>query len=104
MPREKSPQAKLLDDVKNRFAQHPGTPQNDAIRADFGRLALKMAKTLPPSRETSLVLTKLEEASFFANAAVVRNPADASSDGLAPSPAKKAAKKTTRRVTRTPKA
>lgn len=90
MAREKSPQSKLLDDVKTRFAAHP----------DLGRLAQKLVKTLPISREQSLALTKLEEAMFWANTAVARNPqADASSDA----PAEKAApaKKTARRVTRT---
>lgn len=103
MPKEKSPQTLLLEDVKNRFAFHPATevtgPQHDAVRADLGRLAAKMAKTLPDGREKSLVLTHLEEAMFWANAAIARH--GGSSGDPAP-PAEKAApaKKTTRRVTR----
>jgi hypothetical protein len=100
MAREKSPQAKLLEDVKRRFQQYPGTPQNDTIRADFGRLAQKLVKTTPISREQSLALTKLEEACFYANAAVVRNPQDDASS-VGPAPKTPAAKKTARRVTRT---
>lgn len=112
MAREKSPQRVLLDRVKNDFAQHPASPQNDAVRADFGRLAAKMVKVLPPGREQSLVLTKLEEAMFWANAAIARSQQEpaASSDVLATarnaeSPKKRtakrpAAKKSTRRPRR----
>lgn len=111
---EKSPLQKLLEDVKNRFKFHPATettgPQHDAVRADLGRLALKIAKTLPMSREQSLALTHLEEAMFWANAAIARH-AESPAAGETPPPsgrtstkrvpAKRTAKKTSsRRVTR----
>lgn len=108
MAREKSPQQKLLEDVKNRFKFHPSTevtgPQHDAVRADLGRLALKVAKNLPISREQSLALTHLEEAMFWANAAIARNPQPDAASSDAPAEKKAPAKKTTRRVTRTARA
>lgn len=86
MPKEKSPQTRALEDVKRRFAFHPATettgPQHDAVRADLGRLAAKMVKTLPDGREKSLVLTHLEEAMFWGNAAIARH--GESSDAPAP--------------------
>lgn len=95
MAREKSPERQLLDRVKRDFADHP----------DLGRVAQKMVKTLPPGREQSLVLTKLEEAMFFANAAIARaTPSEAPAPAVSSvGPARKtpAAKKTARRVTRT---
>ena len=105
MAREKSPQTLLLENVKNRFAFHPATevtgPQHDAVRRDLGRVAQGLAKLLPDGREKSLTLTHLEEAMFWANAAIARHPAESSADP-APQPVaeKPVAKKTTRRVTR----
>ena len=57
--------------------QRPTPAQVDQIEA--GRGALKqvydlMSATLPPSRERSLALTKLEEASMWFNKAVVFQP------------------------------
>lgn len=100
MPREKSPQAKLLEDVKSRFQVHDAHPAMDQVRADLGRVAQKLAKMLPVSREQSLALTKLEEAMYHANAALARHPQDVASSDV-PAEPKKTAKKTTRRVTRT---
>lgn len=105
MAREKSPLTLLLEDVKNRFAFHPATEvtgsQHDAVRRDLSRVAQGLAKLLPDGREKSLALTKLEEAMFWANASIARQPAESSADP-APQPAaeKPAAKKTARRVTR----
>lgn len=106
MPREKSPQQKLLEDVRNRFTFHPATEvtgtQFDAVRIYLGRVAEKFAKNLPDSREKSLALTHLEEAMFWANASIARHPQDVGSSDAPAEPAKKtAAKKTARRVTRT---
>lgn len=91
-------------DVENRFKFHPATektgPQHDQVRNTMLRVAKQMVRDLPEGRERSLVLTHLEEAMFWANAAIARQPAE-SSDVPAPQPEKVApAKKTTRRVTR----
>jgi hypothetical protein len=44
-----------------------------ALREAAKALAFSIAESTPPSREQSLALTKLEEAIFFANAAIARN-------------------------------
>ena len=68
------------DDAKklqNRFTYH--APKGDqAIRYTMLRDAMKDVARLyvtltPPSREQSLALTKLEESSMWANAAIARN-------------------------------
>jgi hypothetical protein len=104
-------------DVENRFAFHPATettgPKHDAVRATLLRVAKQMQRDLPDGREKSLVLTKLEETMFWANAAIARHQDVASSDAPAPPReadggqrrARKAAQKaapvkSTRRVTR----
>lgn len=45
----------------------------ESIRDRAGRLALTFNQYCPPSRELSLAMTKLEEAVFWANAAIARN-------------------------------
>lgn len=66
-------------DLENRFGFHPATPENghgqqhDNIRAQFLAFAVHMSNVLPDGREQSLVITKLEEAMFWANAAIARN-------------------------------
>jgi DNA-directed RNA polymerase specialized sigma24 family protein len=59
------------------FDTHPPESEADAlaheqVRDAFKQLARTMSN-LPPSRERSLVMTKLEEASFFAHAAIGRH-------------------------------
>lgn len=44
-----------------------------SIRDKFGELALMLNENCPPSRELSLALTNLEQASFWANASIARN-------------------------------
>jgi len=64
-------------DITNRFTYHPpkgDQPQRyDTIRAAGLVLAKCIALKTPPSREQSLALTKLEEAVFWANAAIARD-------------------------------
>jgi len=43
------------------------------MRDDAKSLAFFIVKNTPPSREQSLALTHLEEAIFYANAAIARN-------------------------------
>lgn len=43
-----------------------------SIRAEANSLALHLNQQCPPSRELSLAMTKLEEAVFWANAAIAR--------------------------------
>jgi hypothetical protein len=65
------------DDLDNRFTHHP--PQGDqperykTLRAVAKSLAVHIYTLTPESREQSLALTKLEEAVFWANAAIARN-------------------------------
>jgi hypothetical protein len=63
--------------VDRNFNHHP--PRNDAeikdhdfVRETIKDVAMAMRQELPPGREASLVQTKLEEAMFWANAAIAR--------------------------------
>ena len=65
-------------DLTNRFEYHPpATPEigdlHGEIRGKCLHFARWMNKNLPPSRELSLAVTKLEEAMMWANAAIARN-------------------------------
>ena len=70
--------------IDNRFKYHE--PQANQIeryndlRSGARTLALMILSHTPPSREQSLALTKLEEAIFFANAAIARNETSANDD------------------------
>jgi hypothetical protein len=64
-------------DLKKRFAYH--APKDDAtrraherVRAYLGQMAEEFNDTLPEGREKSLAITKLEEAMYWANAAIAR--------------------------------
>lgn len=64
-------------DVENRFAFHPATTaekrgDHTSVRNACKGLGHQFDRDLPPSREKSLALTKLEEAMFWANAAIAR--------------------------------
>jgi len=63
-------------ELEKRFTHHP--PKGDqskrytSIRNAAADLADKIGMLTPPSREQSLAITKLEEAVFWANAAIAR--------------------------------
>lgn len=68
---------KLHDRIDRDFVHHP--PKGDqaeryqSLRDDARVLAHEIVNQTPPSREQSLALTALEEAVFWANAAIARN-------------------------------
>lgn len=63
--------------INHNFTYHPpkdGQPQKyNILRQEAKDLALQFNHLCPDSRELSLALTKLEEAVFWANAAIARN-------------------------------
>lgn len=66
-------------EVDRIFDTHPPKSDEEAlaheqVRSAFKAIAITMSN-LPAGRERSIVLTKLEEASFFAHAAIGRGPA-----------------------------
>ncbi len=68
-----------LDIIENNFTYHaPNPDKNQIVRYGFLRLKTKHLAThyiheCPPSRERAIAITKLEEAVFWANAAIARN-------------------------------
>jgi hypothetical protein len=66
------------DDLRNRFQFHPpkdntAADQHDRVRNACLDAAEELVRvTGPMSREQSLAITKLEEAMFWANAAIAR--------------------------------
>jgi hypothetical protein len=64
------------NDIDRVFDHHPPVTDEDVlaheqIREAFKRLAITMSN-LPAGRERSIVMTKLEEAGFWAHAAIAR--------------------------------
>ena len=73
------------DDIHNRFSYHPPLSEerklaHERVRDGAERLAMSWAGNLPSGREASLAITKLEEAMFWANAALAR-AADPDAEG-----------------------
>jgi hypothetical protein len=66
-------------DIENRFTYHPPSPgkarQHERVRSYLRQMAEEFNGTLPEGREKSLVMTHLEEAAFWANAAIARHGA-----------------------------
>ncbi|WP_326728955.1 hypothetical protein [Streptomyces phaeochromogenes] len=67
----------LSEDIAHRFAFHAATTQekrdeHTSVRQSCRRLADEMNERLPEGREKALVITKLEEVMFWANAATAR--------------------------------
>lgn len=68
-------------DIEHRFAFHAATTDekrmaHTSARAHCLDLAHHFHDTLPDGREKALAITKLEEAMFWANAAIARNTSD----------------------------
>jgi hypothetical protein len=64
------------EELHRRFAFHPATavtgPLHDEVRGLLRAAAGEVVRLTPPSREQSLAVTALEEAMFWANAAIAR--------------------------------
>lgn len=67
----------MINELERRFTYH--SPKNDqperyrALRGYAKHFAKLIVEITPSSREQSIALTKLEEASFWANASIARN-------------------------------
>ena len=66
----------MQKDLDNRFCYHPPTDgrieQHEDIRSFARRYADIICAVCPEGRERALALTKLEEVTFWANAAIAR--------------------------------
>lgn len=67
------------EDINHRFAFHAASTQekrdeHTSARAACRDAALVIDELCPPTREKALAITKLEEAMFWANAAIARSP------------------------------
>lgn len=65
-------------DIDNRFDFHPATSaekrgEHGSVRDACKELAHFIDKNVPPGREKACALTNLEQAMFWANAAIARN-------------------------------
>jgi hypothetical protein len=69
-----------MSDISHRFAYHAPRDEetrqlHEEVRDVLGSVALAFEEFLPPGREAACAITKLEEAMFWANAAIARQPA-----------------------------
>jgi len=66
------------EELENRFTYHPPTQEkvdkHQEVRDMLKYVAQDMDILLPEGREKALVMTKIEEAMFWANAAIARTP------------------------------
>lgn len=72
----------MTDGLEERFAYHP--PRDEArirshekVRYHCYKLAATLDELLPDGREKALVITNLEQAMFWGNAALARQPDEA---------------------------
>lgn len=67
----------INETLENNFMYHAPKPgQNEryiALRAKAKELAYLIDNLCPPSRETALAMTQLEQSIFWANASIARN-------------------------------
>lgn len=76
-----APPVPPLEEIRHRFEYHrPGSAETRAqhtlVRTMTRNLAETFVQELPAGREQALALTKLEEALFWANAAIARHQTD----------------------------
>lgn len=64
----------VLDRFRPHDLDHDHTAQQSIrrVREEFMQVVENVSREVPPSRELSIVLTKLEEACFFAVAGIAR--------------------------------
>lgn len=69
-----------MTDLRNRFDYHRPDAEkvkaHEAVRGACFHLALQFFDDLPEGREKASAITKIEEAMFWANAAIARNQLD----------------------------
>ena len=72
-----TPTDKQMQQISNNFVYHaPKEGQQDMyirLREEARKLAISLCECAPESRELSLAITNLEQAIFWANAAIARN-------------------------------
>lgn len=69
--------SKVQDQIANNFTYHPPfgdqPARYEAIRAKAKEFAELIAEVTPGSREQAVAMTNVEQAVFWANAAIARN-------------------------------
>lgn len=77
MARKYDPTEQQLELREKGFTYHPPKDDQaeryDMLRSEARNLCRVIQTQTPPSREQSVAITKLEEALFWANAAIARN-------------------------------